>query len=91
MKCLRAMDGYAMYHGEVVTPDECILFSSQTEAVVYNRYTRECMKIHTIIPGCLTISDDLTTCTACIDPNTIVPNCFTCPKGYFKPTENSLC
>lgn len=68
-----------MYEGDVVKPDECIKFSSLNKAVIYNKYTMECLEINTIIPGCLTYSEDLTTCLKCEDDKIILENdCIIC-------------
>lgn len=62
MMCLKAKKDYSIYSGEVVLPSECFQFSSLTQAVIYNKYTMECVKLNTIIPGCKNYSEDLTTC-----------------------------
>lgn len=48
--------------------------------MIYNKYTMECVMINTIIPGCISYSEDLTICLECSDTNTLLEmnDCLTC-------------
>lgn len=52
IKCLKAKKGYAIYKEAVTLPESCYQYGSFFEAVVYNKYTMECIKINSIILGC---------------------------------------
>lgn len=43
-------------------PDDCYKYGSIYQAVIYNKYTMECVKINSVIIGCKIYSDDLTVC-----------------------------
>lgn len=53
----------------------------------------ECLKINTIIPGCINYSEDLGTCLECLDSHTLISinDCMTCELGYFKSTISGKC
>ena len=52
IKCLKAKKGYAVYSGYPVLPEKCFEFGTFLKAVIFNKYTMECMKINSLILGC---------------------------------------